>query len=111
MTGDTLVHELKDGQLSTYSISPEQFGMKRCTLQELVGGNSAENARILIDILQGEHGAKRNAVLMNSGLALYISGHADSIDEGIHLAKQSIDSHQALAKFQQFQKLSQEVCA
>lgn len=85
--------------------------MKRCKLQELVGGDSVENAKILMDILQGEHSARRDAVLMNSGLALYISGSCDSIAEGIKLAAQSIDSGCALAKLQQFQRLSQEVCA
>ncbi len=111
MTGDTLVHELKNNRICTYRICPEQFGMKRCKLQELVGGDSVENAKILMDILQGEHSARRDAVLMNSGLALYISGSCDSIAEGIKLAEQSIDSGCALAKLQQFQRLSQEVCA
>ena len=111
MTGDTLVHELKDNQIRTYTISPEQFGRKRCQLQELVGGDSVENAKILMDILQGEHSAKRDAVLLNSGLALYISGRADTLEDGIRLAEQSIDSGQALAKFRMFQQLSQEVGA
>ena len=111
MTGDTLVHELKDNQIRTYTISPEQFGRKRCQLQELVGGDSVENAKILMDILQGEHSAKRDAVLLNSGLALYISGRADTMEDGIRLAEQSIDSGQALAKFRMFQQLSQEVGA
>lgn len=111
MTGDTLVHELKDNQICTYTISPEQFGRKRCQLQELVGGDSVENAKILMDILQGEHSAKRDAVLLNSGLALYISGRADTMEDGIRLAEQSIDSGQALAKFRMFQQLSQEVGA
>lgn len=64
-----------------------------------------------MDILQGEHSAKRDAVLLNSGLALYISGRTDTIETGIRLAEQSIDSGQALAKFQMFQQLSQEVYA
>lgn len=106
MTGPTLVHELRDGVLRSYSIQPEDFGMKRCALEALIGGDSKENAHILLSILQGEVGARRDAVLINCGLALYASRKASSIAQGIHMATSSLDSKAALHKFQQFKQLS-----
>lgn len=108
MTGPTIIHELRDGSITTYTIRPEDYGMSCCQLNELVGGDSKENAQILMDILQGERGAKRDAVLLNSALALYASKKAATIQEGLTLAKESIDSKAALHKLLQFKELSHQ---
>ena len=92
----TVVSELKDGVVKTYEIAPEDFGFKIVDLAELQGGTAAENAEITRAILSGkEQGAKREIVLLNAGAALYIGGKADSIADGIILAKEAIDSGKA----------------
>ena len=95
LSAPTTVCEFKDGWMKNYVITPEQFGLKRCTKQDLVGGTPAENAEITKAILSGEKGPKRDAVLMNAGAALYIGGKAESLAEGIKLAAEIIDSGKA----------------
>ena len=95
LSAPTTVCEFKDGWMKNYVITPEQFGLQRCTKQDLVGGSPAENAEITKAILAGEKGPKRDAVLMNAGAALYIGGKAESLAEGIKLAAEIIDSGKA----------------
>jgi anthranilate phosphoribosyltransferase len=96
LTGPSTVSEIKDGAVTTYEVTPEQFGFKSCDLSELQGGDGTVNAQITRDILSGkEQGAKRNIVLLNAGATLYIGGLADSIEAGIQLAAETIDSGKA----------------
>ena len=95
LSAPTTVCEFKDGWMKNYVITPEQFGLRRCTKQDLVGGTPAENAEITKAILAGEKGPKRDAVLMNAGAALYIGGKAESLAEGITLAAKLIDEGKA----------------
>lgn len=96
LSAPTTVCEFKDGWYKTYTIAPENFGFERCTKADLEGGTPKENAKITLDILNGEKGHKRNAVLMNAGAALYIGGKAESIKDGIALAEEIIDSGKAV---------------
>lgn len=96
LSSPTKVCEIKDGWFKSYTITPEDFGLTRCKKEDLVGGTPAENAEITRKILMGEKGAKRDAVLMNAGAALYIGGKADSMADGIKLAEKLIDSGKAL---------------
>lgn len=96
MSASTKICEIKDGWFRTTVISPEDFGFERCTKEALKGGTPEENAKIVRDILGGQKGNKRNAVLMNAGASLYIGGKADSMKEGIELAAEIIDSGKAL---------------
>ena len=98
LSGPTRVSELKQGQIRTYTLAPEELGLKRCRLEELIGGSPEECANALRGVLQGEKGPKRDVVLLNGGAALYVSGAAGSIAEGIRLAAQSIDSGKAREK-------------
>ena len=91
----TSVCEIKDGWIKNYTIKPEDFGIERCRREDLSGGTPQENARITLSLLDGERGAKRNAVLLNAGAALYIGGKAESMKEGIALAGELIDSGKA----------------
>lgn len=102
MSAPTTICEIRDGWFKTSVIAPEDFGFTRCTKEDLKGGTPQENAQITLAILQGEKGHKRNTVLMNAGAALYIGGKADSIQDGITLAAQIIDSGKALATLNQF---------
>ncbi|MBP5461496.1 MAG: anthranilate phosphoribosyltransferase [Lachnospiraceae bacterium] len=92
MSAPTTICEIKDGWYRTFVITPEDFGLRRCTKDELVGGTPEENAKITVAILNGEKGPKRDAVLMNAGAALYIGGKAATMKEGIALAAELIDS-------------------
>lgn len=96
MSAPTKICEIKDGWFRTTVISPEDFGFERCTKEDLKGGTPEENTKIVRDILGGQKGNKRNAVLMNAGASLYIGGKADSMKEGIELAAKIIDSGKAL---------------
>ena len=107
MSAPTTVCEINNGHYRSYVIQPEDFGLKRCTKDELVGGMATENAEITKGILSGRiQGAKRDAVCMNAGAALYIGGKADSIGEGIKLAQQLIDSGAAMKKLEEFVEFS-----
>ncbi len=103
MSAPTKVCEFRNGKdFKTYEITPEQFGFKRCQKSDLVGGTPKENAQILRDILDGKKGAKRDAVLLNAGAAIYVAGMADDIDTGIGIAKDMIDSGKAKAQLERF---------
>ena len=101
MSAPTQVCEIRDGWFQSYEITPEQFGYARCDKSELVGGTPAENAAITRAILAGaERGAKRQAVCLNAGAALYIGGKAASMAEGVRMAESILDSGAALAKLE-----------
>ena len=103
MCAPTSVCEIRDGKFTSYEITPEQFGYERCEKGALTGGTPAENAEITKTILKGEEkGPKRQAVCLNAGAALYISGKAASIEEGVKLAESLIDSGAALKKLGEF---------
>lgn len=101
MSAPTTVCEFKDGWFKSYVIAPEDFGLERCTKEDLVGGTPEENAQITRAILQGGKGPKRNAVLMNAGAALYIGGKAATLQDGITLAAELIDSGKAAQTLEQ----------
>ena len=97
LSAPTAVCEYKDGWMKNYEITPEQFGFERCTKEDLTGGSPQENAAVTRGILSGEiKGHKRNTVLLNAGASLYIGGKADSMEEGVKLAAELIDSGKAL---------------
>ena len=106
MSAPTTVCEFQDGWFKSYVITPEDFGLTRCEKAELVGGTPAENAAITRAILNGERGAKRDAVLMNAGAALYIGGKAQSMRDGVARAAELIDSGAAKETLARFIALS-----
>lgn len=106
MSAPTKVCEIKDGWFKSYMIAPEDFGFERCTRADLAGGTPEENAKITVGILKGEKGHKRNAVLMNAGASLYIGGKAESMENGIRLAAELIDSGKAYETLEKFIEVS-----
>ena len=106
MSAPTTVCDFVDGTPKTYVIAPEDFGLNRCTREDLKGGTPEENAQIALDILNGAKGPKRDTVLMNAGAGLYIAGKADSIADGIKLAAELIDSGKALATLEAYKEVS-----
>ena len=105
----TTVCELKDGYYRTTQICPEDFGLVRGTKDELVGGTAEENAEITKGVLSGKiQGTKRNAVLMNAGLALYVAQKAPTMQAGIELAAEMIDSGKAYKTMEAYIRQSNE---
>ena len=97
LTGPTLIAAISGNTVDVQTIEPKQFGFEPCRLEDLQGGDAAENARIVTDILNGKIGPKRDIVLLNSGYALVAAGLAESVDAGIELACDCIDSGRAKA--------------
>lgn len=102
LSSPTTVCEFNGDEFTTYVIHPQDFGLTPCEKSELVGGTPQENAQITLDILNGAKGAKRDAVLLNAGAGLYVAGKAASLEDGVRLAAELIDSGRAMAKLQEF---------
>jgi len=109
LTGKTQVCELKDGRTKSYSISPEDFGLLRADLSSLRGGTADENATLLRNILAGAPGHQRDVVLMNAAAALVVGDRSPSLQQGVALAREVIDSGHALAKLEQLIEFSQSL--
>ena len=80
------------GAIHTYGVDPSDFDMDTCEMNDLMGGDAEQNAEIINDIFAGEKGPRTNASLLNAGAGLYVAGKCDSILEGIHLARKTIES-------------------
>ena len=99
----TTVCELKDGYYRTSVITPEEMGLVRGKKEELVGGTPQENAEITRGILNGSiQGTKRNSVLLNAGLSLYVAGAAGTMADGVRKAEQLIDFGDAYRKMESY---------
>ena len=110
LTGSTKVTELKEGEIKESTVNPEDFGLQRCSLQMLQGGDAEENARLILDILSGkDKSSKRDIVLFNAGAVLYVSGNASSVQEGIQQARNAIISGKAMEKLNLLQTITKEV--
>jgi anthranilate phosphoribosyltransferase len=97
--GETRVSELLDGAVETYTIKPEDFGIKRAAAEDLSGGEAKDNAEIAIKILkEKEKGPRRDVVVLNAAAGIYVGGKADSIADGVSIAEESIDSGAAYDK-------------
>lgn len=109
VTGPTKICEIDNGSFKSYEITPLQFGLGTYSMEELIGGDGAENAEITKQILSGKlHGAKRDIVVLNAALGLYAGGKAASIEEGVKSAQEIIDSGKAYAKMEEFVKATNE---
>ena len=99
LLGKTRIQELNNGKITTYEIAPEDFGMSRCTLEEIATGTPEENANMIRNVFSGkDKGPRRQAVVLNAAGALMIGDKADSFAEGIKLANELIDSGAAQQK-------------
>jgi anthranilate phosphoribosyltransferase len=105
-TGESRVSEVREGMVRSYTVRPEDFGLARTTIRELMGGDREENARIIRAILDGEPGPRRDIVLMNAAAALVAGGKARDLKDGVGLAAQAIDSGAALRKLEALVGLS-----
>jgi anthranilate phosphoribosyltransferase len=108
-TGTTLIHRLKDGELTQAEFTPEDFGVGRVTIDQLAGGDIEENVMILRAVLDGEQGPRRDAVLVNAAPALVAAELAPGFVEAVDLARQSIDSGAAKSVLDRTVERSQEL--
>ena len=98
ITGPTRIAEAREGSVRSYEVEPEEFGMARARLQDIAGGDAAENAAIIRAILSGEKSPRRDVVLLNAGAALVAAGKGNHIAETLPLVGESIDSGAAAEK-------------
>jgi anthranilate phosphoribosyltransferase len=96
----TQVSEVRDGAIRTFTLTPEELGFRRASLEALRGGTPEENAKICVSILDGERGPRRDIVLLNAGAALVAAGVVEAMAEGVARAAESIDSGRAYAKLE-----------
>ena len=106
LTTATKVTELKDGSVRTYKITPEEFGFDRCSADELTGGESEENASIILKIFNGEQGPRRDIVLLNSAAAICAAGKTGSIAEGVAVAHGAIHTGEALKRLELLKEIT-----
>ncbi|MBM3244388.1 MAG: anthranilate phosphoribosyltransferase [Candidatus Omnitrophica bacterium] len=104
----TFVAEVKPEGNINYEIKPEDFGIKRAGKDDLNGGSVSDNAMILLDILNGARGPKRDIVVLNAAAAIFAADRARSIKEGIAMAEDSLDSKKALEKLELLKKVSKK---
>jgi anthranilate phosphoribosyltransferase len=100
-TGYTKVSECRAGSVNTFYVHPSDFGIAKSDPAALRGGDAAENAAIVREVLAGTRGARRDVVLLNAGVALFVAGRVDTIKEGIAVAASAIDSGAARQRLQQ----------
>jgi len=105
--GPTLVYEIEGPEMREYELTPEQFGFDRATADALAGSEPAEAAQEIVALLEGAPGPKRDIVLLNAAAAIYVGGRAESIEAGLPIAAESIDSGAARRKLRAMIRFSQ----
>jgi anthranilate phosphoribosyltransferase len=107
ITGSTRIGEVRDGQVHTYEVTPEEFGLRPAKLDEISGGDAETNAKLIRSILHGEKSPRRDVVLLNAAAALVASGKADHLRDAIPLAANAIESGVAAEKLSELVRFSQ----
>ena len=100
ITAPTRIAEVREGQVHSYEVTPEEFGLPRAPFDEISGGDAAGNATLIREVLAGKKSARRDVVLLNAAAALVAAGRADHLRDAVPLAAKAIDSGKALAKLQ-----------
>jgi len=111
ISAPTTIVEVHDGEYHKYEITPEQFGLKRAQKSEVIGGTPDENAQITLDILNGQTGAKRDIILLNSALAIHTAKPEIDLASAIEMARKAIDDGSAINKLNEFVKLTEDSVA
>jgi anthranilate phosphoribosyltransferase len=101
ITGPTRVGEVREGQVHSYEVTPEEFGLQRASLADIAGGDVAQNAILIREVLSGKKSARRDVVLLNAAAALVAAGRADHLRDAVPLAAKAIDSGGAAAKLRE----------
>jgi anthranilate phosphoribosyltransferase len=104
--GPTRIGEVREGQVHTYEVTPEEFGLQRAPIEEISGGDATLNAQLIREVLQGKKSARRDVVLLNAAAALVAAGRANHLRDAVPLAATAIDSGAAAAKLEALIKFS-----
>ncbi|HBH03009.1 MAG TPA: anthranilate phosphoribosyltransferase, partial [Candidatus Rokubacteria bacterium] len=108
-TGESRVSEVREGVVRTFAVRPEDFGLPRASIHDLLGGDREQNAEIIRGILRGEPGPRRDIVLMNAAAALVAGAKARDLKEGVELGARSIDAGAARERLERLIALSREL--
>ena len=108
-TGPNQVCEVVDGSVHERTIDPQELGLDRCSVADLVGGSPAENAAAIREVFAGARGGHRDAILLNAAGAIAAAGHAEDLRDGLELARGAVDSGAAAERLHQLVLFSQEV--
>jgi anthranilate phosphoribosyltransferase len=100
ITGKTRVSEGKEGRVKSFFLEPRDFDLKVAAVKDIQGGDVEENSRFVLDILHGEKGPRRDIVLLNAAPAIVACGRAKTLQEGVQVARESIDSGAAFEKLE-----------
>lgn len=109
LSGTTTICEVAQGKLNSYFISPEQFGLERASLEEIIGGDPKTNAQIARNILAGNKGPHRDIVILNAACCIYMFQNQVTMRECVRIAAEVIDKGAALAKLKEFIAVTNEV--
>ena len=101
----------RKGEIVSYTVTPEDFGLDRGTKADLIGGDAARNVEITKAVLQGEQGPRRSITLMNAGAGIYAANAAESFEEGVAMAAEAIDSGAAYARMEELVRVTQQLVA
>jgi anthranilate phosphoribosyltransferase len=104
-------YDARVGEVRSYVIAPEDFGLERAPRGALAGGDVAENVRITLGVLSGEPGPRRDATLLNAGAGIYAANAAESVAEGVAMAASAIDTGRAMSCLERLVSLSQALAA
>jgi anthranilate phosphoribosyltransferase len=108
ITGPTRVAEVRDSEVHSYEVTPEEFGIPRANLEDISGGDATENAAMIREILEGRKSARRDVVLLNAAAALLAAGKAEHLKQTVTMATQSLDSGAAKSKLEALVRFSSE---
>ncbi|HEY2119607.1 MAG TPA: anthranilate phosphoribosyltransferase [Candidatus Acidoferrum sp.] len=108
LAGETQIAEVRNGEIRRFTVTPEDFGLKRAPLETLQGGDATENAELIHGIFQGELGPPRDIVVANAAAALLVTGHADGFRAAAELASQAIQSGAALKRLSQLKAFTNQ---
>ena len=106
LTGSTRIAEIREQSTNLMTVEPEDFGLSRCLLSDLQGGDAVTNAKIVREILAGQMGPKRDVVLLNAAYGLLATGIAKSVIDGLEKGRHVIDKGLALEKLDRLVKLT-----
>jgi anthranilate phosphoribosyltransferase len=109
ISGETKISEVRDGEVRTYYVSPEDFGLQRATIDQIQGGDAQRNAEIIREVLSHRGGVKQDVVLLNAAAGLVAGGKARHLREGIEMARASIRSGAAIARLERLVALTQHL--
>jgi len=108
-TDKTFVSEYNGKEIISYDIDPDELGIARARIEDLSGGDAAENASIVLKILQGERGPRRDIVVVNAAYALYTVQAVENLKQGMQMAEHAIDSKRALQKLVELEEFTKRV--